>query len=212
MTTLKPLLISLKDTVAKDLNNQHVSDAFRQIEVWSRTGTPPPTTSANLVSFTDPSGVVWVAKAGVNGGQYRQARDVIHGRIFRIGTWNTSTTAVQFSYDTVNRDPYGMFSTGGWLVPVSGIYLWTASITSGNMAGGSYFQTDCQRNGTSVATVIASAATAGPGAITLTTEAVTQLFMSAGDNLHVFQRAAVAVAGTVGGNFTYSTLDYLGSG
>jgi len=214
---VKPLLVSLKDTVSQELDDPNLSHAFRQIELWSKTvvslGLPPPTTSPTTVSYTDPNtGTVWVAKAGVHGGQYRQARDVLHGRISRVAAWNTSVTAVQFSYDNPVRDQYGMFSTGGWLVPVAGIYLWTAALTGGSLAAGSYLQTDCQVNGTSIGTAVSAAASSGPGGNTVTTAVTTQQFFGAGDNLHVFQRAAAAVAGTVGGNNTFSTLDYLGSG
>jgi len=49
-----PLLVSLKDTVAQELDDQHLADAFRQIEIWAANLLPPRPTSTfhgwNVVS------------------------------------------------------------------------------------------------------------------------------------------------------------------
>lgn len=147
MTALKPLLISLKDTVAKDLDNRHISDAFRQIELWSQSGLPPPTKSSTTVSFTDPSGVVWVAKAGVHGGQWRQARDVLHARINRVAAFNTTATPGLFGWDSTVTDLYGLLpSTAGFVVPVAGFYRVMFQIATTPTATGQYIVTQLGGN------------------------------------------------------------------
>lgn len=169
----------------------------------------PVTTGTTVQSYTDPTGEVWVAKNGVAGGNWFRARDVLHARIARSAAWNTATTSTQFSYDIVSRDPFGMFVGGGWQIPISGQWLWIATLTAA-VASGGYLQIDCQ-NGVSVATVIAVGAAAGPGGFTATAIAATSINAAANDTPHVWQRASTAIAGATGSNYTYSTLSYQGS-
>jgi hypothetical protein len=175
----------------------------------------PVTTGTTVQSYTDPSGDVWVAKNGVNSGNWFRARDVLHSRIARAAAWNLSTTLVQFSYDTAMRDPYGMYSAGGFQVPIAGLYLWTATLSAGlTWASASFLQLEMQNTTAAQvwADIVGAPAGTGPGGFTTSAIATISIPCAAGDLLKVFQRASAAVTGATGSNFVYSHIDYLGTG
>lgn len=87
---------------------------------------PGGTVTGGLVSATDSNGEVWVAKAGVNGGAWRKARDVLRARWCRSANWSFSTLT-NVPYDTKIYDAYGLFVGTAFTVPVSGMYLSTAA-------------------------------------------------------------------------------------
>jgi hypothetical protein len=99
---------------------------------------PPPVTSGSgIQNFTDEmTGEVWVAKVGVISGQWRKARDVLHGIAHRsaVTAMSTSTAGggANVPYDTTDQDAYGM-NTGaanyGWTAPIPGWYRAFATIT-----------------------------------------------------------------------------------
>jgi hypothetical protein len=90
---------------------------------------PPSSTQVlgSTQSFTDAQGEVWVSKAGVNGGAWRKARDVLHSRGYRAAALSLPAGTLNIPIDGVSpgRDPYGMLntSTGVFIVPVPGFYL-----------------------------------------------------------------------------------------
>lgn len=174
----------------------------------------PVTTGTTIQSFTDVWGEVWVAKNGVNGGNWLKARDVLHGKIARAGAWNTSTTIVQFSYDTIMRDTYGMAATGGsyWVVPIPGWWLWVATLSSAVAAGAGFMQGELRQSGAPVAEALGVPAASGPGGLTCNATAMVSVFCAAGDTLQLFQRASTSVTGGVGSNYVYSDLNYMGTG
>jgi hypothetical protein len=91
-------------------------------------GGPPsdPTLSATTVTTTDATGEVWVAKAGVNGGTWRRARDAIVTEVYRAAAQNVGTGDQTIMFDTVVRDAYGCWTLGGnalFTCPVAGYYL-----------------------------------------------------------------------------------------
>ena len=75
-------------------------------------------------SRTDNDGVVWVAKGGVNGGAWRQARDVVHASWGRGAAYTIVSTINSVPWDVLANDPYGMWTAGlvGFTVPVTGQY------------------------------------------------------------------------------------------
>ena len=174
---------------------------------------PAPVVSGSGVqSFTDTLGDVWVAANGVYSGAWKRARDVLHSRISRIGAWNTSTTAVQFSYDTINYDVYGMYSAGGWITPIAGIYQYTAAICFGAQATGAFCEVGLRIGASSIAVNSVGAASSGSGGLTGFSSCTTSQAIAAAQALTASQRAPAAIAGQAGSNYCYSTLDYLGTG
>ena len=94
----------------------------------------PVTTGTTVQSFTSPDGEVYVAKNGVNSGQWRRARDVVKASICR----NAAYTSVASAYtvwpaDAIigNSDPYGFCTLGvaaAFNTPIAGWYHVQAQI------------------------------------------------------------------------------------
>jgi|SRR5215469_294868 len=86
---------------------------------------PVVTTGTTVQSYTDPLGDVWVAKNGINGGNWLRARDVLTCHAYKNSaqsiSLNTYTTTI---FNNVSWDPYGMVntSTGIVTVPIAGLY------------------------------------------------------------------------------------------
>lgn len=100
---------------------------------------PPPVTSGGLQTYTDSSGILWIAKPGVYGGQWRNARDVLHCRMAINGSWSGAGTGdTNFPFDTIVSDPYGLGVLGAnayILAPVTGWYTaeFCAQFTNANV-------------------------------------------------------------------------------
>ena len=121
----------------------------------------PVTTGTTVQSFTDPTGEVWIAKNGVNGGAWSRARDVLRARMYRSAAYTSvASTATRIPYDTVTYDPYGMATVAAaagtqcFTIPVAGLYRLTSQthIQGAATAGRSY----AQRNGTGTVDVTSS--------------------------------------------------------
>jgi hypothetical protein len=89
--------------------------------------TPAPLTSGTTIQpYTDPTGEVWVAKNGVNGGNWFKARDVLRAQITRNAAYTTTAnTNVIMPYDLVVQDTYGLATLGAaaaFNIPVAGWY------------------------------------------------------------------------------------------
>jgi hypothetical protein len=87
-------------------------------------GRPPPPTGPGLASWTDATGEVWVARAGVNGGAWRRARDVLRARKYRT-TGITAGTTNAFNpvpWETTAYDDYAIMTnaTEALICPVAG--------------------------------------------------------------------------------------------
>jgi hypothetical protein len=101
----------------------------------------PATTSATLLSKPDASGKLWVAKAGVNGGAWKQARDVLSCRADRNAAINLpSGGAANMGCDQIVSDPYGMYNnaTGVFTAPVSGKWRMVWNLAAAMTASGQW--------------------------------------------------------------------------
>src|SRR5215467_878524 len=99
--------------------------------------TPAPLTSGSTIqSYTDPTGEVWVAKNGVNSGQWRKARDVLFCRVYRQAAYTLSSTpnGQTCPFDTALRDVYGMFTAPTITLPIAGLWRAGAVIELGSTA------------------------------------------------------------------------------
>ena len=83
---------------------------------------PPVTTGTTTQNFTDGSGVVWVARNGVNGGNWRRARDVLHAKWFRNAPLPLAVAGTNLAFDTMVFDPYGLWAGGAFTPPVAGVW------------------------------------------------------------------------------------------
>jgi hypothetical protein len=94
-------------------------------------------------SFTDPTGDIWVAKAGVNGGNWRRARDVMHARYYRTAAFTLTASAwVNLTLDTLQYDDYGLYSTStGLFTPmITGFWRLTFIVGATPTASGQWIQ------------------------------------------------------------------------
>jgi|SRR5579871_3417869 len=167
---------------------------------------PPVAAGSPLVSQTDANGEVWVAKGGVNGGAWRKARDVLHARVSRNAAWNSSTVLSAHQFDTIQFDPYGIWSFGavGFVVPIAGIYQFSAllSILGGGapaIAIGSFAAGPAYNNGNDLNGIVRPFA-------------YTTLSCTAGQGIPFYVQTSVSVGGRTGPADCYATCDYLGTG
>jgi hypothetical protein len=103
------------------------------------TGLPPnlgPTDP--FQTFTTSDGEVWVAKGGVNGGQWRKARDVLKARVYRQAAISTGAGSAfnNMPFDTVSFDAYGMMvlGTDPFTCVVPGTYDVRSTLSTGGAA------------------------------------------------------------------------------
>jgi hypothetical protein len=100
---------------------------------------PAPVTSGSAIQvYTDPYGDVWVAKNGVDSGNWHRARDVLYCRITRTAAYTlpASPNGVAMPWDgaVAGQDKYGMYNGTGITVPIGGIWMFGAVIELNNTA------------------------------------------------------------------------------
>ena len=175
--------------------------------------TPAPvTTGSTILSYTDPTGEVWVAKNGVNSGQWRRARDVLKARVFRSAAYNLPTAAGSVMvYDTVNKDDYGLYTVANGTINflVTGWYRIHAAIQCGSQAAGSYLQITVVVAGTSFAQDTFYVYGTG---VFQTVRIHDLLYFPAGQTGTIQVRASTAAASTTGNLTDYATFEYVGTG
>lgn len=98
----------------------------------SQTGLPLPVTTPAIQSFTDSNGIIWVASSNVSGGAWRQATDVLYGRVYRTAAYSFPTTTTTIPFDTVYRDQYGLynFATHQFTCPIVGVYFFHLQVVA----------------------------------------------------------------------------------
>jgi hypothetical protein len=90
---------------------------------------PPVTTGTTVQSYIDPNGDTWVAKNGIQGGNWQRARNVCAGRL--NPTSNQAITVAGFTqvtFQTATYDPLNQKSGNNWVVPIAGRYSVVGSI------------------------------------------------------------------------------------
>jgi hypothetical protein len=172
---------------------------------------PPPVTSGSTIqSYTDPLGDVWVAKNGVNGGNWYRARDVLFSKMYRNAAWTmTVSTWTVFPYDTVNRDNYGLWTATGWSIPIPG--LWQASCTAfaTSTAAAQNMGVDIVHNGVFGAAVQLFAYTTS---VYIRPQVVDTVMCAAGDSLAPEYSMSAALAGGTGASQVAGFCIYMGTG
>jgi hypothetical protein len=172
---------------------------------------PPPNAASSVASFTDANGEVWVSKAGVNGGAWRKAKDVLHCKAARTGAWSTGGGTVP--WDTTYEDSYGMYNTGlsAFVAPTGGIYqVSTRMQFSPTAYPPSVWYMNCTiaLNGNLQASgVPALASTNGSWSAT---SALTTVRLAVGDKISITASGAASSALVPGFSEAFATFDYIG--
>jgi hypothetical protein len=187
----------------------------------SVTGTP---TTGTPVAPAVPSNALAMCQVLVPGGQATlnsatitnrrvplNPRDTLHARVYRNAAWTLATGGpVVVPFDTVDFDPAGMFSAGRITVPVAGIYLVSAQVSSSFLAANA---TEIQAWVNGVA-LVSGAGTGNQSAYANIRSPInTLLRLAAGDYVQIgaFSNPS-ALAGSPGPGNTYLNVSYLGSG
>jgi len=173
----------------------------------------PVTTGSTIQSYTDPLGDVWVAKNGVNGGNWKRARDVLYGGYYRAAAWNLTTTTAVMLYDTVQYDDYGLYntSTGAITLPVAGVWRADAMVAGNTGTAGQWVQVRMDATGASSTAY----GLQSMGATVVWTIAICwlQKRCAANDTVTILTAASAAMAGrTDGGGNCKMSFAYLGTG
>jgi hypothetical protein len=94
------------------------------------------TTGTTVQSFIDVLGDMWVAKNGVNGGNWFRARDVVTARYNLAAAWTVPTTVTKAPLTGANFDAYGLNDgAGGFVVPVPGLYKADTQLVVAGVSG-----------------------------------------------------------------------------
>jgi hypothetical protein len=167
--------------------------------------TPPPT---GFNTFTDVSGTVWVSR---NGSAWRKALEVLHARYYLPANY-AAAGSVTLNLTGVSSDPLNCAGSGGFLVPLAGLYSVTATIgLTPSPATASNMQVNILRNGAIVSlggtTYYPASNSAWPAAsdTDLVVCAVNDLIQNA-----LWTPQAVGVMGEATGARTYMTAAYIG--
>jgi hypothetical protein len=175
---------------------------------------PAATTSATIQTYTDASGEVWVAKAGVKGGQYRKARDVLYSRLALSAAAPVGTPLVTLPWDTTRDDLYGLGTLGAsahWTIPAAGLYLFTGKATVLMTAPQQYAGTQIRLNG--IGLDWATPTVVVPQQINIHVPWTTVVRCNAGDSLDIQLQGSVAGLSLTGGTtHNWAQVEYLGSG
>lgn len=187
---------------------------------------PAPLTYGGIQSYTDTYGDVWVAQVGVNGGQWRRAREVLFSKVCRINPINANVATAVMPMDWVLKDTYGLYNPtyqgGAFIIPVAGWYNVVFGMGVTSTAGAQWVDARIYVNSVQVEIVRSDASLAS----SLSTTAALQAFLNAGDYVQPFSNASVQLAALVGplppyaggtpgytpGYWLYSTLQYRGTG
>jgi hypothetical protein len=176
--------------------------------VDSKTPTLPAavTTGATIQSFTDSLGDVWVALNGVNGGNWRRARDVLHSAVYRNAAWTTSNANTPIAFDTVIKDDYGLWVSPSWTAPVAGWYDIYGQYEATPAAAGNLFNIFIG------AGVSAYQSTFARAVETTAARTHASLYLAAGGQGQVVLQTTAAYTGSTGNQSTCGRFHYMGSG
>lgn len=83
----------------------------------------PVTTGTAAQYFTDVMGEVWVARNGVNSGNWARARAVLYCRCYRAAAYTSPALNSTFVMDAAVDDVYGLFASPNIVAPIPGQWL-----------------------------------------------------------------------------------------
>ena len=170
------------------------------------TGSEP----AGIASMVDASGEVWVAKAGVNGGAWKRARDVLHSWVYRTAPFSIPAgSSPLLGMDTVRNDDYGLYSTigGAYVLPVGGWWHVECHL-AGGAAAGNWLQSLIVSSINGVLSY--GMCHTSSGVWNMATASLSARFV-AGDVISFQMSCSNGQPGNPGQQATYGTADYMGS-
>lgn len=170
----------------------------------------PVTTGTTTQTFTDIWGEIWVAKNGVNSGNWFKARDVLHATVYRQAAYTTPTGVSTYGPDTTQRDPYSLWvgsPTFGYKVPVAGIYRCSFHWGVSGAAVGEYCHSSIYQSGSNIMLNNAFAAVAGG----LYGRAQCLARLTTSDTITFIYYCSIAETGLTGPINNLCSIDYLGS-
>jgi hypothetical protein len=176
----------------------------------------PITSGSGINSYTDVLGEVWVAKNGVNGGNWKRARDALHARWYRTAALTSTTTVQNMPYDTTHYDAYGLVSNAAgysqFAAPVSGMYGIYVQLGASPTAAAQYISLRAYAfsNGTAYFWGLGQAVSGSTTAITPNIYCV--MPVNAGDYFYSTFVSQVSMAVAPGSYYTFMSVDYLGTG
>lgn len=178
---------------------------------------PPPVTSGTTIqSFTDVmTGEVWVAKNGVQSGNWRKARDVLHSLCYRSTSVAMPTASAILQFDSARNDTWGLYvgSTNfGFAVPLSGWYRAYAALEVTVAVAGTYIQGNIMQNNVTNWSSDNWFSTRASGGLCWKSQAL--MFLSAGDivNVHGYQTNGYSYFVTGTWSPCHFEISYLGTG
>jgi hypothetical protein len=136
-------------------------------------------------------------------------RDTTHAKVYRAAAWTVPASYAAVPFDTIQRDPMGMWTPAqnGFMVPTAGIYQVSAQLTSAG-GPGSFAALQFIRAGAAFASVGAH----GSMGYGIGPACSTPVAASAGDVITMQATATPAGAALTGVNNFYFAIDYLGTG
>jgi hypothetical protein len=173
-------------------------------------GMPPPVTTGTAIqTFTDPLGDIWIAKNGVNGGNWKRARDAISCRA-GLAAFTLSGSLNQLPLlIPAAVDPYGFMTGSGFIVPITGRYQISSTVQIAGVPTNNAPGFRILRNGTDVSAAI-SVFQASASAQNVGTNMSEIVALNAGDTIR--PGIGNVSGGTIASGTGALTAAYLGSG
>jgi hypothetical protein len=172
---------------------------------------PPLTSGTAIQSFVDPIGDWWVAKNGVNNGDWKRARDVLHAKVYRAAAFSTVASSAVVPMDTVDYDPYGMSASSGLVPPIPGIWMITSRMGWNNGTSTNWYSQSIFVGGNSL--LSGGQFTGNASAWPTNTVSTHGVFIAASTAVQLYQNSnAAGTAVSVGIGNTFLTINYLGTG
>jgi hypothetical protein len=132
----------------------------------------------------------------------------MHAKVYRNAAWTIPTVYTTVPFDTIPRDPMGLWVPGaGFVVQTAGIHLFSGVVTSAG-GPGSFIAVQWVKGGVA----FASASAHGSMGFGVAPALTTAILCAPGDVV-VFQATATPTgAAQLGANACFANIDYLGTG
>jgi hypothetical protein len=224
MTTVEPraatgrLTVNPGDTIVSTWGNTTFDQTMEVFDTAAARDSQWATPHDGALAYTLDTQTAWLRRSGAWIALYPPAvslRDTGHARVYRNAAF-TATAGATFLFDTVDRDPLGLYSasTGKFTIPAGGGGWWLlqSHYEVAPTAANQWCQIIGQKNGANYGQGVQafSNSTLAPW---LNPHLSISIFCAVGDTVNVYKGASVAtLTGTTGSFASWATFDYLGTG